>query len=317
MRLRAPQVTLFLAASLALLSLSAGASAQQTPPDVVKLRDGSMFRGTIAELVAHDHVDIVLSSGQTRRFPLADVTYAGPSAASTAAPPSPPPPPPPPPPPSGAPQPLVGMRGPRAELRLEANDSDVEFHVRTGTAQLQGVGWGGRNSYSFVGQEAVYSTICAAPCEASLPTGSHHIGLSHNGKGVIEAEEPVVITGPGTLRGTYTSHMGLRVAGLLLEIGSVVAGSVIVYESIKTNTVCPGEGGGCYQQAKIDGGEMAAGFGVAIVGSLLGTVLMFQHDTADISFVPMSPVATSGSKELASLRTPGPAPQGMSLQVRF
>ena len=141
MRLRAPKVTLFLAASLALLSLSAGASAQQTPPDVVKLRDGSMFRGTIAELVAHDHVDIVLSSGQTRRFPLADVTYAGPSVAPASAPPSPPPPPPP-PPPSGGPQPLVGMRGPRAELRLEANDSDVEFHVRTGTAQLQGVGWG-------------------------------------------------------------------------------------------------------------------------------------------------------------------------------
>ena len=62
---------------------------------------------------------------------------------------------------------------------------------------------------------------------------------------------------------------------------------------------------------------MAAGFGVAIVGSLLGTVLMFQHDTADISFVPMSPVATSGSKELASRLTPGSAPQGMSLQVRF
>ena len=59
------------------------------------------------------------------------------------------------------------------------------------------------------------------------------------------------------------------------------------------------------------------GLGVLVVGSLVGTVLMLQKDTAEISFVPMTPMASSGSKEMAALRAPGLQPQGMALQLRF
>jgi hypothetical protein len=51
--------------------------APATPPDVVRLKDGSFFRGTILELVADDHVVLRLSSGETKRFAMDDVKYAG------------------------------------------------------------------------------------------------------------------------------------------------------------------------------------------------------------------------------------------------
>jgi len=265
MRLRAP---LFFAASLALLTLSSAAGAQQAPPDVVKLRDGSMYRGTISELVANDHVDLMTANGQTRRFAMKDVAFAG---SATAPEPSAPPPPPPPPPPPGEGS-MITVNAQRAEMRFEANEPDVQFQLRTGQSEMAGVGWGWRSTYSFAAQTSSYTTICTAPCSGSLPTGTHRIGLSHNGRTVIEPEDPTVITGSGTLRGTYTSHTGLRVAGLLVDIASV---------------------------------------------AVVGTVLMLQRDTADISFVPMAPMASSGSKEMAALRVPGLQPQGMALQLRF
>ncbi|HEY4103317.1 MAG TPA: hypothetical protein VGM44_05470, partial [Polyangiaceae bacterium] len=46
-------------------------------PDLVRLKDGSMLRGTIAELKPNDFVTIVLITGETRKIPFANVDYAG------------------------------------------------------------------------------------------------------------------------------------------------------------------------------------------------------------------------------------------------
>jgi hypothetical protein len=56
------------------------ASAPGALADVVKLKDGSLFRGTITALVAGDHVDLLLLSGETRQFTMSEVAYAGPAA---------------------------------------------------------------------------------------------------------------------------------------------------------------------------------------------------------------------------------------------
>jgi len=304
MRLRAP---LFFAASLALLTLSSAAGA----PDVVKLRDGSMYRGTISELVANDHVDLMTANGQTRRFAMKDVAFAG---SATAPEPSAPPPPPPPPPPPGEGS-MITVNAQRAEMRFEANEPDVQFQLRTGQSEMAGVGWGWRSTYSFAAQTSSYTTICTAPCSGSLPTGTHRIGLSHNGRTVIEPEDPTVITGSGTLRGTYTSHTGLRVAGLLVDIASVAVGVTLMVTAIHEAQDC--SSGVCIEQDNINDTQLGVGLGVLVVGSLVGTVLMLQRDTADISFVPMAPMASSGSKEMAALRVPGLQPQGMALQLRF
>ena len=55
-----------------------------TPLDVVVLQDGSMFRGTISELVANDHVVIILVSGESKRFASSAVRYAGPASGAPA-----------------------------------------------------------------------------------------------------------------------------------------------------------------------------------------------------------------------------------------
>src|SRR5207247_10124009 len=55
-----------------------------TPPDIDKTKDGGMVRGTISELVRNDHVSISLVSGESRRFSMSDVVYAGPAAAMPA-----------------------------------------------------------------------------------------------------------------------------------------------------------------------------------------------------------------------------------------
>jgi hypothetical protein len=46
-------------------------------PDVVRLKNGGLLRGTISELVPGDFVSIVLITGESRKVPYADVQYAG------------------------------------------------------------------------------------------------------------------------------------------------------------------------------------------------------------------------------------------------
>lgn len=65
---------------------SAGAS------DVVRLKNGSLLRGTISEMLAGESVTIVTVTGKTREFAMSEVEYAGPAnrdpAAAAPAPPS-------------------------------------------------------------------------------------------------------------------------------------------------------------------------------------------------------------------------------------
>lgn len=56
--------------------------------DVVRLRNGGVLRGTIAELIPGDRVVIVTAAGDRRELPMSEVTYAGPVDGSpTVAPP--------------------------------------------------------------------------------------------------------------------------------------------------------------------------------------------------------------------------------------
>jgi hypothetical protein len=56
--------------------------------DEVQLKDGRAFRGTITESAPGDHFDLLLPSGQVRRFPASDVAYAGPAANAPSGPPA-------------------------------------------------------------------------------------------------------------------------------------------------------------------------------------------------------------------------------------
>lgn len=54
-------------------------------PDIVRLRNGGMLRGTIDQRLPGDYVVLVTPSGETKRIDWTEITYAGPSEQDTAA----------------------------------------------------------------------------------------------------------------------------------------------------------------------------------------------------------------------------------------
>jgi hypothetical protein len=260
---------------------------------VVKLKDGSMYRGTIVELVAGDHVDIALPSGQTRRFAMSEVAYAGsasthedtPGAATS-------PPAPPPPPTAPAEGSTTGARAPKADLHLDANEPDVQFLVRVGQGEASGFGyaWGGGGFVSFVGHSREYAVICTAPCDGELPNGTHRLALSLHGGKAIEADDPVELQGPATLHGTYESRAGTRVVGWVIFGVSLAAGTVIAITSLRSTQNCDSTGF-CFTDKTIDGTQLALGTGLMLVGGIVGAILGVTRDSATIEVVPQAPRA--------------------------
>jgi hypothetical protein len=281
--------------------------------DVVKLKDGSMFRGTIMELVPSDHVDITLSSGQSRRFPMRDVAYAGPASGEPSTPPPLPAPsqpapaqpsPPAQPPP---PEPMITVRGDRADVRLEANEGDVSFLVRTGQGEFSGSGYAwGRGGVSVWGQSRDYSIICTAPCDARIPVGTHRLALTQGGGRAIETDDPIEVPGPSTLHGIYESRTGTRVAGWIVLGASVVAGTVVMLTSIKSKQDCSIGPNDCYPTSDFDTTQFLVGTGIMAAGTVVGLVLGLQKDHATIEVVPQGPPR-------AMLRMPSLAREGASL----
>lgn len=206
------------------LSLSLGRSAHAEPPasegaevasspavgaDLVQLKDGSLFRGTIAELVRGDHVVIVTISGEARRFPISEVAYAGraderPSERSRSEPSEAPPPDEPP---------------ATAVVRFESSDEGKTIlHV---TSYIS-------SSAPPVNSFQPDQAICVAPCVTKLPLGRYRFGVSQD-RGHVERLPTVFhIAGPVSLRGIYEDRSELRGAGWGLLVVSSVVGTLLV-----------------------------------------------------------------------------------------
>jgi hypothetical protein len=295
---------------------------------VVKLKTGSMYRGTILELVVGDHVDLRLVSGEVKRFGFADVAFAGPANdAPSPAPPLPPPPPPPPPAPPPAapatgPQPLVTLESTPAKIHFEATSHDVDFHIRTGEAVVSGMVWTGRGLGGYGGVAHGYDHICTAPCVATLPAGTHRLALSLAGGQPVEAREAITIAGPSTVRGTYVSRQGTRVGGWLLLGGSLVLGTVLMVASLQSHQDCSTQSltGTCTTEPSIDSGLMTAGVATIIVGPLLSLALILQRDSAQIDVVPFDGALLrmpGASREGAWLAPAAAGAHGLGVRVKF
>ena len=149
------RLPLFAALCAALLGSSPRLAAAQTtggagsaPPDIVRLKDGGMVRGTIIELVPNGSVKIQLADGQTRTFAMADTTYAGPaSAEGTGAGGS----------GSWTAEGYARIHAQNAKLALQADQPNVTFHLETASAQ------------SGYGRAVRFSRLCIAPCSIEVP----------------------------------------------------------------------------------------------------------------------------------------------------
>lgn len=286
--------------------------------DEVKLKDGSIYRGTIVEFVPNDHVDLLLPNGQTKRFNTADVAYEGaaptaapsaPPAAQSAAPPAPPP---------AVPQPAVTVRTGKVDVHVTSDQDDVALLYPTGQSDFDAVGAGYRSVVAISGMARNYDLVCTAPCDAQLPAGEHRLALSlHGGRGV-EAGEPIHLDGPSTMRVHYESRVGMRALGWVLLGGAVLAGTILIVDaSTKTQPNCT-TGLGCTQMPSPDTGEMIGGLVVTAVGSLLSLVFILQRDKAHIEVVPQGAsrlLRLPGAVEPVVV-APAEAP-GMGVRVRF
>jgi hypothetical protein len=299
--------------------------AQEAPAvgDEVKLKDGSIFRGTIVELVPSDHVDLLLPSGETRRFPIADVAYQGPAPTSSPAPPpavpAPGPAPAERPPVPSEPQPAISGKSGEVDVHVTSDQDDVALLVRTGQSDFEGYGAGYRTFVAVSGSSRNYELVCNAPCDARLPAGSHRLALSQNGGRAVEAEKPVHLTEPSSIRVHYESRSGARVGGWLLFGGSLAGGlALMAAGELSSKQDC--STGYCLDMPNPDMGEVGAGAAIAILGPLLSLAFILQHDQANIEIVPAN---MSGSLKLPGswgservLAAPSNAP-GAGVRVRF
>ena len=242
---------------------SAGASAQQAAPalgDEVKLRDGSVFRGTITELVPGNHVDLLMASGQTRRFAAADIAYAGPAKR-----------------PPAAADPGGGGRGHGVDVHVVADQDDVQLLIRIGQGEVQGAAWGYNGAVAYEGIARDYAIVCTAPCDAQLPLGLQRLALSHHGGRTVEADDPVELRGPSTLRAQYESRQGVRIAGYAVGIASLATGLVMMFTNLPN---CPP------QQSCSFPTPFWAGVVVIVAGGILGSILAGVGDHAALQLVP-------------------------------
>ncbi|HEX8796152.1 MAG TPA: hypothetical protein VF765_34620 [Polyangiaceae bacterium] len=291
----------FLAALLATSAVCATslwpreAAAQQAAPaagvgDEVRTKDGGVFRGTITERIPGDHVDLLMPTGQTRRFKMSDVSYAG--AASH--------------PESGA------GPGPAVDAHVVADQPDVQLLVRVG--QSEATGWSYHGAIALEGRQ--YAIVCTAPCDAQLPAGLQRLALSQHGGTAVEADDPVDLRGPSTLYTHYDSHAAIRTVGWVLGFGSGVGGIVIMVLSFDFS---------CTQQAEqagqcnfVNTGQFIAGLAVAIVGGIVGGIMAGIGDHATIQLVPTmssGPLRLPGASE--SLVGAAPETPGLGLRLRF
>jgi len=310
------------ATAAAATSVSTQAHAQQAqaaPPDVVKLKNGGILRGTIAELVPGGTVTIVTMTGETKKLPMTEVQYAGPAAGMPGAAP--------PPTPASGPRPLIQVNGRDAPLYLRSSQSDVTFYMRTSTSEGSSVSTGamvGSRGFGAVGggtsvfSGRTYARICTAPCEATVPAGQYTLALSKGTGNPVEDEQLVRVDGPATLAGKYTSYAGLRAAGFVISLASIVTGFYLVYTSFGKEE-CDASTNIC--DRKVDQSRLITGFGIAIGGAIIGGIMGSKGDDAEIRVIPgatgaIAPRNALWANERGAAAVSAPLP-GLTLAATF
>lgn len=300
---------LFLAATFAASSACVStlfpreAAAQQAAPaagvsDEVHLKDGSVFRGTITERVPRDHVDLLMPNGQTRRFSMGDVTFAGPVQSGAGA---------------SNPEPAVTVRANKVDVHVASDQTDVQLLVRVG--QSEATGWTYRGAIALEGRD--YAIVCTAPCDAQLPTGLQRLALSRHGGGSVESDDPIDLRSSSTMYVHYESHAAIRAVGYVVAVGSAIGGIILIVTSFDFS--CTQAQQDANQCSAINTTPLIAGIAVAIVGGIVGGILASVGDHASIQLVPTTssgPLRLPGSSE-SFVAAPAVEAPGLGLRVRF
>jgi len=275
------------------------------PADIVKLKNGGLIRGKISELIPGDVVVIVTLTGDTRRFPMSEVEYAGPEkSASPAAPPR----------EKAAAKPAAPDEPEEAEgpgtvtVRLESVDEPIEFFGNLETEPKERA-----------------DSLCKAPCDIPLAPGNYKFALGAPGsKDPTDATPIVRLTGPATVRGKYRSRTGLRAAGGLTLFIGTIAGLVIWGTASGEEELCYTNVNGFRTCENVDVvNDVQLWMGRMIMGAsiITGLILVTRGDSATVEIVPGSPVGLRDPSRFSAVRDRGtaapPTWSGLSLVGRF
>jgi hypothetical protein len=287
------------------------APAPTAPPDLVLLKNGGMLRGTISELTPGQQVTIVLLTGETRKVPMSDVTYAGPASKAPGAAPAPPSPT---PPDSDAARPTITVKANEVPIKFVSSEPKLTLHLKTHSAVLA------RTS----GRVAVrgYDRICTSPCEASLPSGTHEFGVSPEGGDPVEVDKSVTLESASKLEAKYESKSGVRTIGWVLAIGGSIGGTILILTASGSEENC--SSGSCIDMPQVNTDQLYAGLGIAGAGLIIGgALILFSTDSAELKLTPLAPAAPPASPtaaikgDAASKLGPWAGVQGLALSGRF
>jgi hypothetical protein len=148
----------------------------------------------------------------------------------------------------------------------------------------------------------IFDPVCPrTPCNAQLAPGTHVLALSQPGGALVEAEDPLTVTSPSTVSGTYDDRSGMRSLGWGLFFVSLIAGTGMF---VVGTTSDPQEG--------FANPVAIAGAVVGIVGPLASMALILQKDSVSFSLAPLAVGALPGRKEGAAA-----PPTGLALTMTF
>ena len=227
----------------------------------VVLKDGSLYRGTISEVVAGDYVSLVTVSGKTLNFPVSQIEYYGPlgeteqkrekTQLSSGL--------------SLGTQFKLRVRGKVVPVKFESRQKGLTFMLHTMTAE--GSGWSSYTGTIHTTTEG-YSRVCTAPCEVDITEGRYRFGLAIDNH-VVEAGE-VDIDGPVVVEGEYTDNTAIRVMGWVLAGVSLIAGTAMMFQSVSSDSY------------DIDNGLMIGGGSLMAGGTLISLVLVLWPDSGEV-----------------------------------
>ncbi|MFW5739811.1 MAG: hypothetical protein ACOC1F_05535 [Myxococcota bacterium] len=189
--------------------------------------------------------------------------------------------------------------------------------MHTGSAHGTGVGHSFRGgSYTVETKVDAYSNLCTAPCEVTLPTGTHRLALSRDKGTPVEPDDPIRLEGDSVVEGKYISNSGIRIAGGVVAIGSPAVGVGLILTSTEEEEVCDHRG--CRTESTLNDNKLLGGVAVTLVGGGIGYLLLQMPDGAEISVTPMSSTGLGGTQAADRTETTDAlVPRGAALYGRF
>ena len=160
----------------------------------------------------------------------------------------------------------------------------------------------GSNGFWATAHSESYDDLCGSPCKAPLSPGRHTLALSR-GDGAPVAGEPVTIpAGPSKIEGTYVSHLGRRIAALVIMAAGVGIGTAFLASGLSARKRVCESNGVCDDRSAPDYTQLGIGAGSFVAG-LVTFAILNQKDSAEFRVIPGVAAALGARKPFEQQRT--------------